>query len=207
MYLSRLILDPFNRQVQKDIGNVYEMHRSVMSAFKHLPEDQYKAGRVLYRLDKGRQGEIIIFVQSTYKADWQDKIFDDYFLNKEDYIKEYNPKPVKGNHYLFKLRANPTKKINYKRLGLFDEGKQTEWLSGKLSTSGATLSELMIKQEGFLKGSYMNKAGKKNTISFLSAVFEGSLVVNDPVSFVKALENGFGSAKGFGFGLMSIARG
>ena len=35
--------------------------------------------------------------------------------------------------------------------------------------------------------------------------FDGVLEVNDPDIFIKSIESGIGSAKGFGFGLLSIA--
>jgi CRISPR system Cascade subunit CasE len=41
---------------------------------------------------------------------------------------------------------------------------------------------------------------------FSAARFEGVLTVNDAEEFSKAVENGIGSAKGFGFGLLSLAR-
>ena len=37
--------------------------------------------------------------------------------------------------------------------------------------------------------------------------FEGVLQVVDPVAFQQTLRCGIGSAKGFGFGLLSLARG
>ena len=33
MYLSRLILNPRHRRVQREVANPYEMHRSLMRAF------------------------------------------------------------------------------------------------------------------------------------------------------------------------------
>ena len=33
MYLSRLILNPRNRRVQREIAGPYQMHRSIMRAF------------------------------------------------------------------------------------------------------------------------------------------------------------------------------
>jgi len=41
---------------------------------------------------------------------------------------------------------------------------------------------------------------------FRSALLEGTLLVTDALSFAKAIASGIGSAKGFGFGLLSVAR-
>lgn len=42
--------------------------------------------------------------------------------------------------------------------------------------------------------------------SFSAAQFDGVLTITDTAKFVSAVENGIGSAKGFGFGLLSLAR-
>jgi CRISPR system Cascade subunit CasE len=39
-----------------------------------------------------------------------------------------------------------------------------------------------------------------------AVLFEGTLTVTDPALFAEALASGFGAAKGFGFGLLSVAR-
>ena len=43
-------------------------------------------------------------------------------------------------------------------------------------------------------------------MAHLAVRFEGVLQVVDPVAFQQTLRRGIGSAKGFGFGLLSIAR-
>ena len=42
-------------------------------------------------------------------------------------------------------------------------------------------------------------------ISFFGVLFEGMLRVDEPEKFLKSVESGIGSAKGFGFGLLSVA--
>jgi CRISPR system Cascade subunit CasE len=42
--------------------------------------------------------------------------------------------------------------------------------------------------------------------AFSAVRFDGELTVTDPEKFTAAIENGIGSAKGFGFGLLSVAR-
>jgi hypothetical protein len=55
MYLSRLILNPRSRAVQRDLASPYDLHRTVMSGF---PEDLGKhEDRVLYRLDQMDYGK------------------------------------------------------------------------------------------------------------------------------------------------------
>ena len=73
MYLSRLILNPRNRRVQREIADPYQMHRSLMKAF---PDDlDQDAERVLFRLERpsrtgARHGGLALLVQSLNLPDW-----------------------------------------------------------------------------------------------------------------------------------------
>ncbi len=69
MYLSRLILNPLSRQVQQEIANPYQMHRTILHAF---PQDLRANGeRVLFRVDAlPRTGQLHLLVQSQGKPDW-----------------------------------------------------------------------------------------------------------------------------------------
>jgi len=46
---------------------------------------------------------------------------------------------------------------------------------------------------------------KDNSNQFSAARFDGELRVTNPAEFAKAIESGIGRAKGFGFGLLSVA--
>ena len=50
------------------------------------------------------------------------------------------------------------------------------------------------------------EGGDVATVSHHAVRFEGVLRVVEPALLVAALENGVGSAKGFGFGLLSVGR-
>ena len=61
VHLSRLVLNHDNRRVRRELTNVYELHRTVMSGFPpKLPEGE----RVLFRLDEGHAGRPVLLVQS-----------------------------------------------------------------------------------------------------------------------------------------------
>ena len=69
MYLSRLILNPRNRRVQREVADPYQMHRSLMNAF---PDDlEPEAERVLFRLETNpRTRALTLLVQSLTLPDW-----------------------------------------------------------------------------------------------------------------------------------------
>ena len=117
---------------------------------------------------------------------------------------EFSP----GQAFYFRLRANPTIKkfMNNKpmRLGILRESDQIEWLRRKGATDGFAILNYRITPEGMVKNEKRNDI-EKFSLNMLSVRFDGKLKITDSDLFRKALECGIGSAKGFGFGLLSIA--
>src|SRR3989442_163559 len=74
VYLSRLILDPRNRAVHRDLGDCQQMHRTVLGAFPQ--GDPGRGGPrsqlgVLYRVETdSRRERIEVLVQSRLAPDW-----------------------------------------------------------------------------------------------------------------------------------------
>lgn len=218
MYLSRLILNPRSRQVQRELIDPYQMHRTVLSGFPdQLPADE----RVLFRLEQEpHRGFVAILVQSQHKPDWSSLTTKgkDYLLPLDDLPEDWDNPALKvveiqlqPNQLLaFRLLANPTmKKVisgkkNGQRVGIYDENAQIEWLQRKLAQAGARLISARATQPDRLTGSlYRNE--QKHTITFCAVQFEGILQVQDPEQLQATIKDGVGSAKGFGFGLLSLA--
>ena len=74
------------------------------------------------------------------------------------------------------------------------------WLRRKGEEGGFQLVQTIPVPEDFIIGS----TGRKK-MTFYSVKFDGVIRVQDPDVFIRTVENGIGSAKGFGFGLLSIA--
>ena len=203
IHLSRLMLNLRNKQALAELNNIYELHRTIMSAFP----DNSKGGpgRVLFRIEDGTEsfGKAVL-IQSQHKPDWNYlRVADDYLV-REPESKEFNPKISIGVQYRFRLLANPTVKKDGKRLGIFDEEEQVKWITRKSESNGFTLLNVMNYQKEGVKGF---KPGQQNGIVLHSVLFEGALRVDDVEKFLRCLEGGIGSGKGFGFGLISLARG
>ena len=105
-----------------------------------------------------------------------------------------------GQLLQFRLRANPTVKRDGKRLGLYTENEQTKWLLRKAECGGFKVLHVVLKSAGKRKAT-TNGAGA----TFVAITFEGVLSVTDADKFAQTLESGIGSAKGFGFGMLSVA--
>ena len=118
MYLSRLILNPRNRRVQKEVAQPYQMHRSLMKAFP----DNLKPGdeRVLFRLEAHpRTGALTLLVQSLTLPDWSwlaESNARGYLLPVNEpnpAVKSFDLNLAPGQVLAFRLRANPTVKRRF----------------------------------------------------------------------------------------------
>ena len=208
MYLTRLILNPRSRRVQREIGEPYQLHRTILSAFPEvLPEDE----RVLFRLEiDQRSGRPTLLIQSQGMPDWDwitNARGERYLMKGEDpnpWVKAYNPEFLKGQSLIFRLRANPTVKRAGKRLGLYKEEDQIEWLQRKAEASGFAIYSTQVKQEDWITGP-LYREKEQHELRLLVVQFDGLLEVLEAVVMLKAIRNGIGSGKGLGCGLLSVA--
>ncbi len=215
MYLSRLILNPRSRAVQRDLADLYRLHRTLMRAFPDgLAEGEE---RLLFRVDEEREGALpICLVQSWLEPDWS------FLEERRNYllpldtrwwedrrnpaVKPFNPVFRTGQALAFRLRANPTVKRQGKRHALFKEELQRRWIERKAADGGFALQSLTIIPEGKRHGFQRSKTEERSRRLTLYAVrFEGLLVVQDPLRFAETIRRGIGPGKGLGFGLLSVA--
>ncbi|MEN6519702.1 MAG: type I-E CRISPR-associated protein Cas6/Cse3/CasE [Armatimonadota bacterium] len=201
MYLSMLQLNPRCKQVQSEIYDPYQMHRTLCKAFGD-DEESWKNARVLFRVDETNGGcKLCALVQSKLRPDWTKLTVPGNYQVDEPKLKEVQFALETGQRLGFRLRANPTVKRDGKREGLYKEEEQYEWLRKKGEHGGFTVLNAIARADGKQKS--LTAKGKDAVL--LSVIFEGILQITDPELFLKTLESGIGSAKGFGFGLLSIA--
>ncbi|MDZ7296123.1 MAG: type I-E CRISPR-associated protein Cas6/Cse3/CasE [candidate division KSB1 bacterium] len=220
MYLSRLILNPTNRRVQRELANLYELHRSLMRAFP----DDLKEGqeRILFRVDVDeRTGIPTVLVQSHTQPDWTwlgDPRTNSYLLRVPE-SKPFELAFAAGQILAFRLRANPTRKHwrevegeqKPKRDPLYREEEQIAWLERKGAAGGFRLVRVTVIEEGNLYGQQPleqtggEKGPKAHRLTFHAVRFEGVLQVTDPARLWETVRRGVGPGKGLGFGLLSLA--
>ncbi|MEA3327046.1 MAG: type I-E CRISPR-associated protein Cas6/Cse3/CasE [Chloroflexota bacterium] len=205
MYLSKLILNPRSRQANIDKGNPYELHRSIMLAF---PAYDHETERVLFRLDGERLGSLL--VQSTIKPDWS--ILKPSYLLEIPQVKTFGELLfTPGQVFRFRLRANPSKRHpkSHKRIGLYKEGERIKWLQRKGEQHGFSIVKNQIDMRAtawreFNLASKQDHKKHRGTFNFVD--FDGLLIVESPELLNAAIQQGIGPAKGFGCGLLSLAR-
>jgi CRISPR system Cascade subunit CasE len=207
MYLSKLVLDPRSHQVQAELANRYELHRTLAGAFAG---QNYAADRLLYRLEINHTPPyLVLLLQSSALPDWSALEQKDYLLGPAQ-VKPYAPQIRTGESFAFRLMANPTRRLRVgedagKRVALYRLEDQQNWILRKAEQHGFRLTTLQIAN---LSDEYSYKViGKeRKRLTHHGVRFEGVLEVVDPQRFGLTLAHGIGSAKGFGFGLLSIAR-
>lgn len=205
LYLSRLTLNPRSRQVRAELNNPYEMHRTLLQGLDTCRKD----AAMLFRVDVDRaSGVPTVLVQSRLQPDWESVFANrDYLLPHlpgNPALKAISPRFAAGQLLQFRLRANPTVKRNGKRSGRYGENEQREWLERKLITAGCQLVMCQIVKEDLIEAS-KHEAGQRVNMPLLAVRFDGALQVADPDLLKRALDQGLGSAKAFGFGLLSLA--
>lgn len=237
MFLSRLILNPMSRAVQRDLADCQQMHRTLCKAFDQHPEKRDTSFRakvgLLWRIDSGPEGITLALVQTRVKPEWSflerlhGYLLDDGRMNPG--VRSLEPlleQVREGVLFRFCLRANPTKKIdtlskpdekhrNGRRIPLMGEENEILWLRGKGTAHGfetvthdnaedvSPVPAVQVIREPHSGGQRTDPEGKKK-LTFHAVRFEGCLRVTDKDSFIKALEGGIGSAKAYGFGLLSV---
>ncbi len=224
MYLSRLILNPLNRYARRDLADCQELHRTVMRAFPNPPNGDSPRGHygVLHRLDIQPQSGIpTLLVLSREKPDWSSlEQWPDYLSRNPDWIDPAYDAIQDNQTFTFRLRANPTRKVDTKtgpdgcrrhgrREPLRSPEEQIEWLRRKGQSGGFRLLSVRLSDEVsdvrlIPEPVVVHGKKKSHTMTFSSIVFEGRLSVTNASRFQETLSNGIGSAKAYGFGLLSI---
>ena len=215
MYLSRLILNPRHRRVQKEVAQPYQMHRSLMKAFP----DNLRPGdeRVLFRLETHpRTGALTLLVQSLTLPDWSWLAEPDargYLLPVDEpnpAVKSFDLNLAISQVLAFRLRANPTVKRRFddethKRVGLYREEEQIEWLKRKGEQGGFRVLSARTSGNDIVRG-HVRRNDQTHKVNLLAVQFDGLLQVTDPDRLCETVRQGVGSGKGLGFGLLSLAR-
>jgi CRISPR system Cascade subunit CasE len=196
------------------------------------PAFRAKVG-LLWRVDSSSEGVPLVLVQTRIKPEWsfldhlQGYLLDDGRMNPG--VRSLAPlleQIREGALFRFCLRANPTKKIdtlskpdgkhrNGRRIPLIGEENQIPWLCGKGTAHGFEIlthdkdedvppvPAVRVIQEPHSCGQRRELEGKEK-LTFHAVRFEGCLKVTDRDSFIGGLEGGIGSAKAYGFGLLSV---
>lgn len=217
LHFSRLVLNPASSQARAETRNLYELHRTLSRGFGEDPT-VYREARCLFRLDDVPAPPRVL-VQSRVAPDWS--ALPAGYLGRAPEVKELSPGFHEGQRLRFLLLANPTRreparqavdprtgkpKDGPRRALVYEDWAETEaacrsWLLRKGEGGGFQPERFTVEDRGVV---HVARAGRQ--IPYAALRFEGFLCVSDPDQFLETLAEGVGTAKGLGFGLLSVAR-
>lgn len=224
LYLSRLALALRNRDVHRDLSDCQALHRRLLLAYPNLGgiDSAREQFGILYRLESGDGGATVL-VQSSSEPDWS-RLPANYLIGSHTLVKRIDTlydSITLGQRLLFRLRANPTRRISDrntsqserwrgKRVDIRSEEDQLRWLEEKGKHAGFALLTIRTNptvHDARTSGVDSRLIGShpRGRLTFASVTFEGRLQVTDRDAFLQALQHGIGSGKAFGFGMLSIA--
>jgi len=225
MWLSRLILDPRNRAVRRDLSDCHQLHRTLLGGFPsvQVSEPRREIG-LLHRLEQDRTGNPVLLVQSLLEPDWS-RLPSDYCLRGMGAGENPGLKPMghildaiqTDSRFRFRLVANPTRRVSRDathggassaRVELRTEEQWHQWMLRQADTHGFRLEDLSTTPGlqnliGLHAGRLQGKRNGKS-VTLFTVRFEGVLQVADAEQFREAIRSGIGPGKAYGCGLISI---
>ena len=204
MYLSQLKLNPTQPEARRDLGDAYQMHRTLARAF--APDAASAVPRFLWRLERERSpgaGNTVL-VQAETGARWAAlEALPGYLLaGVAEKIDDLNRLVAEGSIFRFRLRANPAVKRDGKRWGLHDQPEQLAWLHRQGARVGFAVTGADVSQHERMRAA-QGRSGMLITVD--SVQFDGQLRVLDVVAFRSAVCAGLGPGKAMGLGMLSLA--
>lgn len=203
------------------------MHAAVEAAFPPSAACQDKAGRVLWRLDSMSDSVdgLWLYIASPEKPDlthlaeqagWP-AVYEGLWETKE--YSALLDRIANGQRWGFRLKANPVRKAKVDKgrrqrdgvvgtiQGHVTVGQQIEWLVSRAQAHGFMVDANDDGEPLVVVGQRNREVFRRGdaTVTLVTAVFDGALVVTDADKLRSALCWGIGRAKGFGCGLLTLA--
>lgn len=227
MFLTRLRLDPHHRDVQRCLADSQALHHFVLRLFDGAAATvgARRAGLgVLHRLENRDEGATLeLLVQSRTEPNVRG-VVPELLASTDTSISTTSLEPLLARlmpdvAFRFRLRANPTRKIDTKsgadggrrngtRVPVRGDDERASWLQRRLQAAGMRLVEddagnpwLRQRPDGVARGHRKGSA----LLSHDGHIFEGVLSVVEPLTARAAIIAGIGPAKAYGFGLLSLA--
>jgi CRISPR system Cascade subunit CasE len=226
MILSRLTLNLRSHAAIRDLADCQQMHRTILNFFPSAGAAPRREFALLFRIECSSIGDPYVIIQSREIPDLGR--LPSGYLAKPPEVKDVSEAYAAlrpGMKLRFRLRANPTRKIdtksgpggerrNGRRVDLRSDEARLGWLARKAAGAGFTIlsvkcstdvSDVRLVPQARSIGYRTDAGGERRKLTFASILFEGVIEMNDPAKFRAALDYGIGSAKAYGFGLLSIA--
>lgn len=219
MYLSRVEIDFDNRMKTRKLTHLGAYHDWVERSFPNDFESGNRT-RKLWRIDRLNDKYYLLIVSENkpviVSEDNPEKEgLERYGVSGTGQVKDYDEflnSIEAGKKMRFRVKLNTVKsdshegeKAGLKRGRLFPIVNQEDlvrFLIDRSEKNGFKVEEndFVVVEKGF------EKLQKKNMkpLDLAMATYEGNLVVTDKEKFIKALTEGIGKKKAYGFGMMTV---
>ncbi|MCH9276188.1 type I-E CRISPR-associated protein Cas6/Cse3/CasE [Bifidobacterium amazonense] len=215
---TRITVDPRNRHARWAMMSLERLH-AIVARSVESGNGRSDDTRALWRLDPGRNGEAGRLYIVSQAAPDRAILCEEFGMGREssgyatcDYEPFLNRLAI-GQEWGFRLKANPTKSIpsgkpgvRGKRVGVVTVEEQIAWLGARAREYGfhmpinrLELPEIVVRDSRKVR---FDRQGSEVTLA--SATYDGVLAVDDPELLRRALTQGIGRAKGYGFGLLTL---
>jgi CRISPR system Cascade subunit CasE len=205
--LARIRLNPYSREVQRDLRDATEMHRTVMRMAPDGLGDapRHKAG-LLYRLDETDTSGMLLVQGTTLDPARLPAGYG------EADVKSLAPMFTalrKGLGVRYRIVVNPAKR---ERLSQQEKGKRgrimplsgadaDQWWLRRAAEAGLALHVLTPTSLEPARPRGRDAAGMRHSL----LRYDGTATVTDPDALREAVVHGIGRAKSYGAGLLSLA--
>jgi CRISPR system Cascade subunit CasE len=218
IYLSRIVIDPRLPSGRRALADVGACHQAIMSAYP----DGLGAGarshlRVLWREDPELPSGLL--VQSGIEPDAERLGCAlgalDVGIKRIDQRLREALRP--DSELTFRLLANVTRKIDTRstpggtrrhgrRVPLRREEDQLSWLERRMAMAGAGVVSVGGVPDVQVRGPVRLTGRRAGVVlTFEGFDYVGRLVIRDAGRFLRALAEGIGPGKAYGFGLLLVA--
>ena len=190
------------------LSHHYDLHRFVYGIVQPSP----RRDRILYRLESraDRFGIPRPAVLIQHSQELNPKLnVDQYRFADLEYTKVNMA--IRPGTYRFRLRANPVKSIpsdvkgvRGTRRGLASDEERRDWLVDRFNKHGIEVAAVDVVSEPFVEFPKSGVRGRGN-VAIAGVMYNGVVDVHDPERAASIIKNGIGRARGFGYGLISLA--
>ncbi len=218
MYLTQFEINTARRGARTLLSSPQRMHAAVLAAFTTAEREPTPSGRILWRVDQ-RGNQTLLYLASPHRPDLTHLAEQAGWPTKQTWrtgdYRRLLDRLTAGEQWAFRLTANPVyskRKTDTsprsQRLGHVPAAQQDNWLLSRADKHGFTINtgdhkepDLIVRDRHIHK---FQRGGR--TVTLATATFEGHLTVTDPDALRAALTHGIGPAKGYGCGLLTLAR-
>lgn len=199
MYLIKVEMD--RRDARHLLADCQQMHRMITGLFG----TDRQSSQILYRTQLA-QNRLKVYLYAQNPAVDPDGKYD---IQQRD-VTSWLDGMAAGQLWSFDLVASPSKKVgaegqkNSRRRILREPAERQNWLERKAEQSGFAILHVEELEQIHVSGRH--HADKGGTMYHDAYHYQGTLQITNADAFRSALQNGIGSGKAYGFGMMMVKR-